>query len=242
MQTIPARLSRATKRYGDVVALDDVDLEVGPGETVAVLGPNGAGKTTAIRVMLGLAEPTSGAATIFGESPRAARAHGRIGAMLQVACVPPMLTVREHIELFSAYYPHPIPLAQTIELAALERLAGRRFHALSGGEKQRLFFALAICGDPDLLFLDEPTVGLDVETRRLLWQSVRELVARGKSIVLTTHYIEEADALADRVVLLARGKTVAAGTPEQLKARAGSRGDAALERAYLSLTALKEVA
>ena len=240
MQTIPATLSRAGKRYGDIVALDAVDLEVEAGETVAVLGPNGAGKTTAIRIMLGLIDPSTGSASIFGETPRRARARGRVGAMLQIASVPAMLTVREHVDLFSSYYPRALPVAETIALASLERLADRRFHALSGGEKQRLFFALAICGDPDVLFLDEPSAGLDVEMRRALWDSVRKLVARGKSIVLTTHYLEEADALADRIVVLAHGAIVAQGTPHQLKARTGSSGDAALERAYLALT--KEVA
>jgi len=240
MLTNPARLSRVTKHYGDIVALDGIDLDVRAGETVAVLGPNGAGKTTVVRTMLGLIEPTSGRVSIFGESPRGARAAGRVGAMLQVSSVPPMLTVREHIELFSSYYARPLPVATTIGLAALDRLTSRRYAALSGGEKQRLAFALAICGDPALLFLDEPSVGLDVETRRLLWERVREFVARGKSIVLTTHHLDEAEALADRAVVLVRGTVVAEGTPTSLKSRTGSTGDAAFERAYLSLT--KEIA
>jgi ABC-2 type transport system ATP-binding protein len=240
MDAMPARLCAATKRYGDSVALDRLDLEVRRGETLALLGSNGAGKTTAIRLLLGLGTPTSGTATIFGRDPRSAASRARVGAMLQVSNVPATLTVREHIALFSAYYPRPLPVAQTLSLAMLERLADRRFGVLSGGERQRLFFALAICGDPDMLFLDEPTVGLDVETRRSLWDSVRELVARGKSVLLTTHYLEEADALADRIVMLAHGAVLAAGTPLELKLRSGATADAALERAYLSLT--KEVA
>ncbi|MBD5653586.1 MAG: ABC transporter ATP-binding protein [Candidatus Eremiobacteraeota bacterium] len=240
MDVIPARLRAASKRYDDFVALDRLDLELHAGETLALLGPNGAGKTTAIRLLLGLGRPTSGSATIFGHDPRSAASRIRVGAMLQVANVPATLTVREHVTLFSSYYPRPLPLARTLSLAMLERLASRRFGDLSGGERQRLFFALAICGDPDVLFLDEPTVGLDVETRRQLWGSVRELVVRGKSILLTTHYLEEADALADRVVMLAHGAVLASGTPRELKKLSGATADAGLESAYLSLT--KEVA
>ncbi len=240
METIPARLSNATKTYGDVRALRGVDLEVRRGEMLALLGANGAGKTTAIRLLLGLARPSNGSATIFGSDPRSSSARTQVGAMLQVSSVPETLTVREHIELFSSYYPRPLPLRRTLELAALERLATRRFGALSGGERQRVFFALAICGDPELLFLDEPTAGLDVETRRLLWDSMRALVARGKSVLLTTHYLEEADALADRVTLLAHGIVLANGTPSEIKTRAHADAAAPLEAAYLSLT--KEVA
>ena len=240
MESLPARLRDATKRYGDAVALDAANVELHPGETLALLGPNGAGKTTAVRLLLGLIAPTSGCATIFGRDPRAAASRRRMGAMLQVSSVPATLTVREHVTLFASYYPRPLPIARTLALAMLERLAHRRFGDLSGGERQRLFFALAICGDPDVLFLDEPTVGLDVETRRSLWESVRELVARGKSVLLTTHYLEEADALADRVVMLAHGAVLAEGTPRDLKRRSGAADDSALERAYLSLT--KEVA
>jgi ABC-2 type transport system ATP-binding protein len=240
MDDIPARLNAASKRYDGNVALDRLDLDVQVGETLALLGPNGAGKTTAIRLLLGLQTPTSGTATIFGRDPRNAASRRRVGAMLQVSNVPSTLTVREHITLFSSYYARPLPIAQTLSLAMLERLANRKFGVLSGGERQRLFFALAICGDPDLLFLDEPTVGLDVETRRSLWDSVRELVARGKSILLTTHYLEEADALADRVVMLAHGAVIAAGTPLEIKRRSGATANSGLEQAYLALT--KEVA
>ena len=236
MNAIPARLYAASKTYDDIVALDRLDLELNAGETLALLGPNGAGKTTAIALLLGLATPTSGKATIFGCDPRAATSRRRVGAMLQVSSVPATLTVREHVTLFSSYYPRPLPVAQTLSLALLERLAPRKFGALSGGERQRLFFALAICGDPDVLFLDEPTVGLDVETRRSLWNSVRELVDRGKSVLLTTHHLEEADALANRIVMLANGAVLAQGSPAELKRRSGATGHAALESAYLMLT------
>ncbi len=234
---VAARLTRATKRFGTHLAVDALDLTLYAGETLALLGPNGAGKTTAIRLLLGLAKPSSGSATLFGCDPRDRTARERVGAMLQVSNVPATLTVAEHVKLFSSYYPRPLPFAAVLDLACLRSIANRRFSALSGGERQRLFFALAICGDADVLFLDEPSAGLDVETREMLWDGVRELVARGKSVLLTTHYLHEADALADRIVLLSSGAVLAEGTPAQLKARAtGTSGEApSLERAYLSL-------
>lgn len=232
----PARLIEASKRYGEKVAVDRIDLEVRSGEVLALLGPNGAGKTTAIRMLLGLTAPTSGTAELFGRDPRERAARERVGAMLQVASVPTMLTVSEQIELFSAYYPHPLARTEVIRLACLERIANRRLVGLSGGERQRLFFALAICGDPDLIFLDEPSAGLDIETREVLWDGVRALVARGKSVLLTTHYLHEADALADRVVMIASGAVLAQGTPTELKSRAGLSGETpTLERAYREL-------
>ncbi len=233
---VPARLTQATKRYGQTTAVDRLDLTLHAGETLALLGPNGAGKTTAIRMLLGLTRPTSGSATIFGADPRQRGTRERIGAMLQVAGVPPTLTVAEHLDLFAAYYRRPLPIADVMELACLKRIAHRRFDALSGGERRRFFFALAICGNPDVLFLDEPSAGLDVETRDALWDGVRELVARGKSVLLTTHYLHEADALADRIVVLAYGAILAQGTPAQLKARvAGDDQAPTLERAYREL-------
>src|SRR6185312_2286446 len=178
---------------------------VAPGETLELLGPNGAGKTTAIRLLLGLTAPTAGTARLFGKNPREARNRSRSGAMLQVADVPEMLTVSEHIELFSSYYPAPLPIAETTRAAGLDGLQNRRFGKLSGGQQQRVFFALAICGDPEILFLDEPTVGLDIEMRQVMWESIRGFVARGRSVLLTTHYLGEADALADRIALIQKG-------------------------------------
>jgi ABC-2 type transport system ATP-binding protein len=228
------RLTDARKIYpGGVLALRGLDLQVAAGETLALLGPNGAGKTTATKLMLGLIAPSSGSVQIFGKSPRDRHVRTRIGAMLQVANIPATLTVREHLELFSSYYPHPLPVHETLALADLGGLEGRRFGRLSGGQKQRLFFALAICGDPDLLILDEPSVGLDVESRALMWDRIRTFKARGCSIVLTTHYLAEADALADRVALITSGMLVADGTPAEIKARAGTPE---LEAAYLALT------
>lgn len=233
---VPARLAGVEKRYGKTLAVDALDLELRAGETLALLGPNGAGKTTAIRMLLGLTPPTRGTATIFGRNPRERATRERVGAMLQVSNIPPTLTVTEHLALFAAYYPNPLRLSDVVELACLQRIVKRGFVGLSGGERQRVFFALAICGNPDVLFLDEPSAGLDVETRETLWNGVRELITRGKSILLTTHYLHEADALADRIVLLSHGAVLAEGTPAQLKARVAGEGEApTLERAYREL-------
>jgi ABC-2 type transport system ATP-binding protein len=212
------QVEQATKSYGTVQALKGVDLAIHAGEVVALLGPNGAGKSTLVRLLLGLASPTTGRVTVFGGDPKDPATRERVGAMLQVGGVPGTLKVREHIDLFSSYYPRPLPIADVLEMAGLKGIEGRQFGELSGGQKQRVLFALAICGDPDLLFLDEPTVGLDVEARRSFWEQIRNLVARGKTVLLTTHYLEEADALADRVVVINKGSVVAHGTPETIKA------------------------
>lgn len=218
-----ARLDGVSKNYGPVTALDGLDLALHRGEVLALLGPNGAGKTTAVSLLLGLTEPSAGRISLFGMAPMARAARERCGAMLQVSRVPEPLTVREHVALFSSYYPHPLPVEETLALAGLVRLADRRFGKLSGGEQQRLKFALALCGDPELLFLDEPTVALDVEARREFWDAIRSRTARGSTVLLTTHYLEEADALADRIVVIDQGKVVAAGAPAEIKSRAAGR-------------------
>jgi len=218
-----ATLRRVSKNFGEVQALRQVDFTVRAGELVALLGPNGAGKTTAVKLFLGLAKPTTGTVSVFGGDPIHAEVRTRIGAMLQVAKVPETLRVREHIDLFSSYYPNPLPLNETLTLAGLQEIKDREFGELSGGQRQRVLFALALCGDPDILFLDEPTVGLDVESRRVLWEEIRRLVARGKTVLLTTHYLEEADALADRVVVINRGEIIAEGTPSEIKASTAGR-------------------
>ena len=214
-----ARTRKLTKTYGSVTALRNIDFELRRGELLALLGPNGAGKTTLVRMLLGLAKPDSGNVTVFGADPRNQDLRYRVGAMLQVARVPETLKVREHIDLFSSYYPKPLPVAETLRIAGLEALENRRFGELSGGQRQRVLFGISICGDPDLLFLDEPTVGLDVEARRLMWTQIRNLVARGKTILLTTHYLNEADALADRILVLQHGAIVGEGTPAEIKSR-----------------------
>ncbi len=219
-----AELRRAVKRYRGVTALTGVDLTIRSGELVALLGPNGAGKTTAVKLLLGLARSDGGAARLFGADPRSAAARARMGAMLQISKVPETLKVREHLDLFGSYYPHPRPVPELLARVALEPLAERPFGKLSGGERQRLLLALALAGDPDLLILDEPTVGLDVETRRRLWREIRAFVGGGRSVLLTTHYLEEADALADRVVVIHHGRILAQGKPAAIKARtAGKR-------------------
>src|SRR5271169_5744056 len=209
-----------TKKYGNVSALQNVTMELRAGELLALLGPNGAGKTTLVRMLLGLASPSAGRVSVFGGDPRDSQMRARCGAMLQVGRVPETLKVREHVDLFSSYYPNPLPLAETFKIAGLEEFKDRPFGELSGGQRQRVLFGIAICGNPDLLFLDEPTVGLDVEARRLMWAQIRTLISRGKTVLLTTHYLNEADALADRILMLQQGTIVAEGTPAEIKARA----------------------
>ena len=222
--TEAATLQHVSKRYGDVSALSDVSLTLRPGEVLALLGPNGAGKTTALSLLLGLLRPDSGTVQLFGRPPHEAASRERVGVMLQLSGVPETLTVAEHLELFAAYYPHPLPRGETLERTGLVGLERRLYGKLSGGQKGRLHLALALIGNPDLLFLDEPTTGLDVASRRALWQSVREVAAQGKTVLLTTHNLEEADALADRIVVLNGGRIVAEGTPNAIKEQvAGQR-------------------
>ncbi|RRA50294.1 ABC transporter ATP-binding protein [Acidipila sp. EB88] len=217
-----ALLQNVTKQYPGHRALDGLSFSLRAGEIVALLGPNGAGKTTAIRVLLGLTSPTSGEARLFGRSPRVRAARTHVGAMLQVGRMPESLRVCEHIELFRGYYPRPLPLQEILRIAGLASVSQKLFGDLSGGQKQRVLFALALAGDPDLLFLDEPTLGMDIEARRALWAEVRSLAARGKTVLLTTHYLEEAEALASRILLLKNGRLLVEGTPGELRARAGA--------------------
>ena len=212
-----ARLDKVSIFYGKLCALDHLDLRVEPGEILAVLGPNGAGKTTAIGLMVGILKPDAGRVDLMGKAPDQPGARNRIGVMLQVSGVPDTLKVREHLELFRGYYQNPLPLSEILAVAGLEGLAERFYGKLSGGQKQRLLFGLAICGRPDLVFLDEPTVGLDVTARRALWAQIRALKDRGCAVVLTTHYLEEADALADRIVVIQNGVEIAAGSPAEIK-------------------------
>ena len=213
----------AHKHYGPVEALRGVSIAVPRGELVAILGPNGAGKTTSINLMLGLRKPTAGQARLFGLDPNDRRARSRCGVMLQESGVPDTLAVRELVELFGSYYPHPLPAERAIALAGLEEQARQQSGRLSGGQRQRLYFALAVCGDPELIFFDEPTVGLDVESRRAFLASIREFGREGKTIVLTTHYLEEADELAQRIIVIDRGLVVADGTPAEIKSRVAGK-------------------
>ena len=229
MNNVPAQFTSVRKNYGMVEALRGLDLTIGPGELVALLGANGAGKTTAVRTLLGLAKPTSGEVRVFGGDPREARSRTRIGALLQSARVPETLRVREHIHLFSSYYPNPRPIDEVIEAAGLQGLEKRKFGELSGGQQKRVLFALALCGNPDLLVLDEPTSGLDVEARRSLWKQIRAFISGGRSVLLTTHYLAEAEALANRVVVIHKGVVMAEGTPEEIKGDAATLEDAFIE-------------
>jgi len=218
-----AQLQGASKRYGGTLALDQVDLQVRRGEVQALLGPNGAGKTTAISLLLGLLRPDGGSAVLFGQSPGSLAARSRLGAMLQTAGVPDTLTVGELITLFRSYYTQPRTVADCVALAGVADLLHSRYGRLSGGQQRRVQFALAICGAPRLLFLDEPTTGLDLDARTMLWATIRRMVGEGCAVVLTTHYLEEAEALADRVVVLAGGRIVACGSVQQIRARVSQR-------------------
>ncbi len=218
-----ARLHSVTKRYGPVTALENFSMELRSGEVVALLGPNGAGKTTAVRLLLGLISPNAGSVRVLGRDPRDADARTRIGAMLQVSRVPEMLRVREHIDLFRSYYPNPLPAETVIRAAKLEGIEDKMFGKLSGGQKQRTLFGLALCGNPDLIFLDEPTVGMDIESRRAMWDQVRALSAAGKTVLLTTHYLEEADMLASRIVVINKGRLLCEGTSAEIKHRVSGR-------------------
>ncbi len=218
-----ATLTNVTKRYGTTLALDGLSLSLHPGEVVALLGPNGAGKSTAVKLLLGLIAPTSGTSRIFGSDPRNATTRTRVGAMLQVARITETLRVREHLDLFRSYYPNPLPVAEILRVAQLQGIEDRLFGQLSGGQKQRLLFALAICGNPDLIFLDEPTVGMDIEARRALWQQIRTFSSQGKTVLLTTHYLEEADALAHRIIVINKGRVISEGTPAEIKRNSGGR-------------------
>jgi ABC-2 type transport system ATP-binding protein len=220
---IVAELRNITKRFGSVTALDNVSISVKRGRVLALLGPNGAGKTTAVRLLLGLSYPHRGEVRVFGRDPHEIEARRRMGVMMQLGRVPETLRVREHIQLFSSYYPKPLPEAEVVAIASLQGLERRPFNKLSGGQRQRVLFALAICGNPDLLVLDEPTASLDVESRRSLWGNVRSFLSRGGSVLLTTHYLEEADALANEIVVLNKGRIAACGTPFEIKSRAAAR-------------------
>jgi ABC-2 type transport system ATP-binding protein len=212
-----------SKQYGQVQALQHVTLTIAPGEVVAMLGPNGAGKTTSISLMLGTRQPTSGHARLFGLNPRDLRARSRIGVMLQESGVPGMLKVNEIVSLFGSYYPAPLPTSQAIAMAGLEEKSKSLVKDLSGGQRQRLYLALAVCGNPDVLFLDEPTVGMDVEGRRRFITEIAEFAAKGRTVVLTTHYLEEADQLARRVIVIDRGQVIADSTPTEIKSRVAGK-------------------
>jgi len=218
-----AQLSAVRKRFGAVVALDGVDLALSPGETLALLGANGAGKSTAVALMLGLIRPDAGEATLLGAPAGALAARRRTGVMLQSAGLPDNARVDELLALTRSYYPEPRGTDECVALAGLEGLLARRYGRLSGGQQRRVQFALALCGRPQVLFLDEPTTGLDIDARRMLWSAIRTLVSEGVGVLLTTHYLEEAEALADRVTVLDRGRVAASGRMQDVRALVSQR-------------------
>jgi len=212
-----------TKSYGPVEAVRGIDLVIAPGETVAILGPNGAGKTTTLDMVLGLTRPDRGRVTVFGVPPASAVRSGWVGGMLQTGTPLDRLTVRELVTLMASYYPRPLSVDDVLRTTGCADLARRFTNRLSGGQVQRVRFAAALVGDPDLLVLDEPTAGIDVEGRHDFWDAMRGIAAQGKTVVFATHYLEEADAFADRVVLMTRGRIVADGPATEIKARVGVR-------------------
>ena len=216
-------LSRLSKSYGRVQAVRSVDLTIAPGETVALLGPNGAGKSTTIDMILGLLRPDSGSVSVFGMPPAKAAASGVVGGMLQTGALIEYLTVREVVTMVASLYPRPLGVDEALRLTGAAKFAGRRTNKLSGGQVQRVRFAIALVANPDLLLLDEPTAAIDVEGRREFWAAIREVAAQGKTVIFATHYLEEADAYADRIVLIARGRIVADGPATEIKAKVSGR-------------------
>jgi ABC-2 type transport system ATP-binding protein len=217
-QTTLASLAGVRKRFGKVAALDGFDLTVRRGELLALLGPNGAGKSTAISMLLGLVTADQGEVRLFDHAPQDIDGRRRIGVMMQEVMLPGVMRCRELLEQVAGYYPMPYDVPVFVKRLGLESIAERRYDKLSGGQKRQLQFALALIGRPELMFLDEPTVGMDIQAREALWRVIRELLHEGCSIVLTTHYLEEAEALADRVVVMARGKVVTTGTVDEIRA------------------------
>ena len=218
-----ARLRAARKHYGSIPALTGIDLDIPAGQVLALLGPNGAGKSTAIALLLGLLAPDAGEVELFGQNPQHHATRQRIGVMLQTASLPNTLTARELIDLTRSYYPAPHSIDTCAKIAGITDLLDRRYGKLSGGQQRRVQFALAICGRPDLLFLDEPTTGLDIDARRAICAAIRTHVADGGAVLLTTHYLEEAEALADRVAMLGAGRILAEGSVAEICARVGQR-------------------
>jgi ABC-2 type transport system ATP-binding protein len=217
------RVQGVTRRFGPVLAVDNLSLTVEQGQTVALLGPNGAGKTTTISMLLGLSAPDAGSIAIFGSAPGSATAHASVGAMLQDGGMMPGVLVGELLAMVRSLYATPLALHEAVEIAQLGGLEKRRVDRLSGGQSQRLRLAMALIGDPRLLVLDEPTAAMDVETRRGFWHAMEGFTERGRTILFSTHYLEEADLTADRIVMMARGRVVADGTPSAIKDSVGLR-------------------
>src|SRR4051794_25779058 len=216
-------LRGVTKRFGAVTAVDGLDLAIEPGEIVAFLGPNGAGKTTTIDMVLGLSRPDAGSVEVYGTAPRTAVAHGLVSAVMQTGGLLKELTVKETVELTAALFAHTRPVAEVLDRAGIAEIADRRVGKSSGGQQQRLRFAMGLLPEPGLLILDGPPPGRDVEGRREFWSAIRADAERGRTVLFATHYLEEADAYADRIVMVSRGRVVADGTGAQIKALSSGR-------------------
>ena len=212
-----------SKVYGQVKAVDGLSLDLRHGQTVAFLGPNGAGKSSSLDMLLALRKPTSGRIRVFGSDPYTSVKSGRIGAMLQSGGLMPEVTVREMVELVTRMHPRPLPVDQTLKRAGIADIADRRVDRLSGGQTQRARFALAIVGECDLIVLDEPTTAMDVESRQMFWANMHAEVAEGRTLLFATHYLEEADQAADRILVINKGRLLADGTPAEIKQRAGAK-------------------
>lgn len=218
-----ARLADVSRRFGEVQALDGFDLHIAAGQVLALLGANGAGKSTAIGLLLGLLKADSGEVEVLGGLPSQIAVRRRVGVMLQSAALPDVSTVAELLQVTRACYPAPLDTAECVRVAGLDGLLRRAYGELSGGQQRRVQFALAICGNPELLFLDEPTTGLDIEARRGIWQAIEDLRRRGTAVLLTTHYLEEAEVLADRVVVIDKGRVLVEGSVDAIRARIASQ-------------------
>lgn len=235
-------LDHVTKTFKNKKAVDHVSFSIKKGEVVAILGPNGAGKTTTIMMMLGLLEPTSGEVRLFTCHPKEKKIRERIGAMLQEVSVIDALKVKEIIQLFRSYYPNPMPFEELVAFTGLSKDdLKRKADKLSGGQKRRLGFALALAGNPDLIFLDEPTVGMDIASRKLFWHTIDELKAQGKTIIFTTHYLQEADDVADRIILFNHGTIIEDGTPVEIKAKLSKQSVSFVESEEISMKELKQL-
>jgi len=235
----PLEIKQISHRFGDTVALENVSFKLANNGITALLGSNGAGKTTIINCALGLLRPSNGSVKVLGHKAGTRAAKQKVGLMLQDTSLPDLLTAREHISLFSSYYQTPLAINEVIQKCDLSRFADKKYKHLSGGQKRRVQFALAVLGRPKLVFLDEPTTGLDVDARRVLWNTIRELRESGTSIVLTTHYLEEADALADDVIVLDQGKLVTRGTTNEI--RSAVSGSVIRCQTDLDITAIKQL-
>ncbi|SFT20433.1 ABC transporter ATP-binding protein [Paenibacillus sp. BC26] len=241
------QLTGVSKVYKDKTAVNDLTLSIAEGTVVALLGPNGAGKTTTVSMILGMHKPTKGTVKLLGGDPRDQQVRDRIGAMLQDVSVIDGLKVGESIELFRSYYKKPLPLDYLLKVSNLVEEKNKFATALSGGQQRRLGFALALAGDPDVIFLDEPTVGMDVTSRQLFWDTVKAMAGKGKTIVLTTHYLDEADSVADRIIVINNGKLIADGTPSEIKAETTGRvisfiaGDSVTTESLLALPDVTDV-